>query len=57
MSWIDQNIASAPSSGIKFLGEERNRFIYEYYQGLCDLRRKGPAAAGERLAALRGSKP
>ncbi len=35
-----------------YLTEEINRFIYEYYQGLFDLKRKGSAAARERLAAL-----
>jgi tetratricopeptide (TPR) repeat protein len=36
----------------KFLGEDRNRLIYEYYQGLFEVRRNAPAAARERLAAM-----
>ena len=41
----------------KYLTEEINRFIYEYYQGLFDLKRKGSAAARERLAALEKLRP
>jgi len=41
----------------KLIPEEQNRFIYEYYQGLFELRRKGPAAAGERLAAIEKLRP
>jgi tetratricopeptide (TPR) repeat protein len=41
----------------KYLPEERNRFIYAYYEGLFELKRKGLAAAQERLAAVEKSRP
>jgi eukaryotic-like serine/threonine-protein kinase len=41
----------------KYLSEERNRFIYASYQGLFELRQKGLAAAGERLAAIEKIRP
>jgi eukaryotic-like serine/threonine-protein kinase len=41
----------------KYMGEERNRFVFEYYQALFDLKRRGPAAAAERLAALEKTRP
>ena len=41
----------------KYLPEERNRFIYAYYEGLFELRRKGPAAGRDRLAAIEKLRP
>ena len=41
----------------KLLGDEQNRFVYEYYQGLFDLKRKGLAPAQERFAAIEKLRP